>query len=124
MLGLIAAGSLGAGALVGGPGAPRPHRRPGRGPARQPGALGVAAAYGYPARCLSIDFAPGDLLYARADFDHRTTCGRFAGYPTAIFHRVDGAWRPVLEALGYACPVPALPVRVQTELAVCPAPGR
>lgn len=124
MLGFIAAASLAAGAISGRHGGPPVRPRPADLRARQPGALGVAAAYGYPARCLSIDFAPRDVAYARADFDHRTPCGRFAGYPTAIFHRVNGVWRPVLEALGYVCPVHALPGSVQTALGVCPPTGR
>lgn len=87
--------------------------------ARERGPAGVAAAYGYPLRCLSITILATDQAYARADFNHLRPCGRFTGYSTAIFHRVMGAWRPVLDAAGYVCPVASLPVDVQTELGVC-----
>ena len=88
--------------------------------ARNPGATGVAAAYGYPARCLSVTFAPADRAYARADYNHGSPCGRFDGNVTAIFHRVDsGSWRPVLIATIYSCPVARLSNVVQTELGVC-----
>ncbi len=93
-----------------------------RGWARESGPAGVAAAYGYPLRCLSITILIGQR-YARADFNHMSPCGRFTGYSTAIFRRVMGAWRPVLRAVGYVCPVASLPVDVQTELGVCPQPS-
>lgn len=104
----------------------RPQRaRPQRANAltRERGAPGVAAAYGFPARCLSVTISRHDPTYARADFDHGSLCGEYAGYPTAIFHRIDGAWRPALEAIGYGCPVASLPRSVQSELAVCPRSG-
>lgn len=91
--------------------------------ARESGPAGVAAAYGYPLRCLSITIIGARQRYARADFDHKSPCGRFTGYSTAIFIRVLGAWRPVLEAVGYVCPVTSLPVDMQTELGVCPPPS-
>ena len=84
------------------------------------GPLGVAAAYGYPLRCLTITIAGSDPTYARADFDRTTPCGRYDGYATAIFHRVERRWRPVLNALSYTCPVASLPGPVQAELGVCP----
>ena len=90
--------------------------------ARERGPAGVAAACGYPLRCLSITILATDQTYARADFNHLRPCGRFTGYSTAIFHRVMGAWRPVLDAAGYVCPVGSLPVNVQTELGVCRQP--
>jgi hypothetical protein len=92
--------------------------------ARESGPAGVAAAYGYPLRCLSITILGTGQRYARADFNHMSPCGRFTGYSTAIFLRVMGAWRPVLEAIGYVCPVTTLPVDMQTELGVCPQPSR
>lgn len=88
--------------------------------ARERGPAGVAAAYGYPLRCLSITILGPGRRYARADFDHMSPCGRFAGYSTAIFLRVMGVWRPVLEAVDYTCPVASLPVDVQAELSACP----
>ena len=90
---------------------------------RDSGPAGVAAAYGYPLRCLSITIPARDRAYARADFDRTAPCGRYEGYPTAIFHRVGGAWRPVLDAVSYSCPVASLPRSVQAELAVCPVPS-
>ncbi len=88
--------------------------------ARERGAPGVAAAYGHPLRCLSITIAPRDPAYARADFNDAAPCGRFGGYPTAIFHRVNGIWRPALYTLHFSCPAPYLPPAIQAELAVCP----
>lgn len=84
-----------------------------------PGAAGVAAAYGYPLRCLSVTIPGADPTFARADFNHGSPCGRYDGYVTAIFHRVDGAWQRVLDANGYACPVPSIPAAVQSALDVC-----
>lgn len=88
--------------------------------AREKAPLGVAAAYGYPLRCLTVTILASDRAYARADFNHLSPCGGFTGYPTAIFHYVSGAWRTVLKAIGYLCPVDALPASVQAELGVCP----
>ena len=98
-------------------------RHLGRPLTREPGPEGVAAAYGFPLRCLSITIVGTGQRYARAAFRRISPCGRFVGYSTAIFLRVMGAWRPVLEAVGYACPVASLPVDVQTGLGVCPLPG-
>lgn len=88
------------------------------------GATGVAAAYGYPTRCLRVTIASSDHAFARADFDHGSACGRYTGDPTAIFHVVDGAWRPVLEAVTYPCPAVGIPSAVQRELEVCPSLAR
>jgi hypothetical protein len=88
--------------------------------ARQSGAAGVAAAYGYPPRCLSVTIAAADPAYARADYNRVSACGRYDGTVTAIFHRVDGEWRAVLDATGYSCPIPSLPRAVLSELDVCP----
>jgi hypothetical protein len=88
--------------------------------ARDPGPAGVAAAYGYPLRCLSVTISTRDPAYARADFDRGTQCGRFHLYVTAIFRRVDGRWQRALISVGYSCPVASLPRAVQTQLAVCP----
>jgi hypothetical protein len=88
--------------------------------AREPGATGVAAAYGYPSRCVSVTISAIDRVFARADFDHASQCGRYTGYSTAIFHRVNQGWEPVLEAVSYPCPVARIPPAVQKELGVCP----
>lgn len=89
--------------------------------ARRPGSAGVAAAYGYPSRCLIVTIPAADPTYARADFDRRAPCGRYDGDVTAIFHRAGRAWRPVLVTTEYRCPVAPLPVTVQTALDVCPS---
>ena len=86
---------------------------------RERGPEGVAAAYGHPLRCLSITILATNRTYARADFNHLIGCGRYTWYPTAIFHYASGRWRPVLDAISYACPVASMPRRVQTELGVC-----
>jgi hypothetical protein len=88
--------------------------------AREAGAAGVAGAYGHGLRCLSITIAPDDPAYARADFNRAVPCGRYAGYATAIFHRVRGVWLPVLDSLNYSCPVAGLPRALGAELDVCP----
>lgn len=93
-----------------GPSAPRAH---------EGGASGVAAAYGYPTRCLSVTISSIDPAFARADFNHGSLCGRFAGDPTAVFHMVDREWRPVLKAVSYSCPAAGIPRAVQSELGVC-----
>jgi hypothetical protein len=91
--------------------------------ASEKGPAGVAAAYGFPLRCLAVTILPTNPTYARADFNHRSPCGHYAGYPTAIFRYTAGMWHPVLDALGYRCPVRALPVEVQTRLGVCLQPS-
>jgi hypothetical protein len=83
-------------------------------------AAAIAAAYRYPSRGLIITIATANPSYARADVTHRSGCGRYCGYDSAIFHRVGGSWRIVLDTTSYSCPVAALPARVQAELAVCP----
>jgi hypothetical protein len=88
--------------------------------AREVGAAGVAAAYGYPLRCLSVTFDRRDAAYARADFNHAAPCGRYDGSATAIFHRVGGSWRMAVDALAYSCPVARIPRAVQPKLGVCP----
>lgn len=88
------------------------------------GPTGVAAAYGYPTRCLSVTIASSDHAFARADFNHASPCGQYAGYPTAIFHVVRGGWRPVLEAVSYPCPATGIPPAVQRELSICPETAR
>ena len=98
-------------------------RSPAGGATRQRGAAGVAAAYGYPLRCLSVTILAQDRAYARADFDHLSRCGQYTWYPTAIFHYAAGKWRIVLDAINYACPVAPLPRPVQSELGVCDLSG-
>jgi hypothetical protein len=97
------------------------HRPPRAKPdgARAGGPAGVAAAYGYPLKCLSVAIATLDPRFARADFDKSVPCGRFTGYATAIFRRTGGMWVAVIEAINYACPVRTLPAQVEEELGVC-----
>ena len=103
-------------------GSARSHRlAPG---ADEGGPTGVAAAYGYPTRCLTVTIASTDHAFARADFNHASPCGQYAGYPTAIFHVLHGGWRPVLEAVSYPCPATGIPPAVQKELSVCPGTAR
>jgi hypothetical protein len=83
------------------------------------GPAGVAAAYGYPPGCVSVTIPSIHDLYARADFNHATRCGRYTGDPTAIFRYLAGSWQPVLDAVEYQCPVSELPRAVQTTLGVC-----
>jgi hypothetical protein len=88
-------------------------------PGNQPGAATVAAAYGYPARCLSITISTVDPAFARAEFDRANRCRRYDGYTTAIFRRVNRLWRPVLDAVLYRCLVASIPPPVQAQLGVC-----
>lgn len=83
---------------------------------RAAGPAGVAAAYGYPERCLSVTIL---AAYARADFDHDRACGRYSGDTVAILHRLDGAWHLILDASAYSCPLTAIPLAVQGALGVC-----
>jgi hypothetical protein len=85
----------------------------------KPGAAGVAAAYGYPRVCLTVTIPAQNRDYARADFSRTSHCGRYTWAPTAIFHRVAGAWYRVLDAVQYRCPIDSLPMSVQVELGVC-----
>jgi hypothetical protein len=50
------------------------------GGARQRGPA-LAAAYGYPLRCVSVAIALHDPRFARPDFDRTLPCGRYRGYP-------------------------------------------
>jgi hypothetical protein len=86
-----------------------------------PGPAGVAAAYRYPANCLSVAFAPADRSYARAQLDRASPCWRYGVWVTAVFHREDGVWHQVLNAHSYSCPVPSLPGLVARQLGVCTA---
>jgi hypothetical protein len=88
-------------------------------PAHASGPAGIAAAYGYPLRCLSVTTSSSNTAYARVDFDRRSACGRYDWSVVAIFHRAGGLWRPVLETGNYRCPVASLPAAVQRQLSVC-----
>jgi hypothetical protein len=55
--------------------------------ARELGAARVAAAYGYPLRCLSVAVALHDPRFLRPDFDRTLWCVRYGAHPTAILRR-------------------------------------
>jgi hypothetical protein len=58
---------------------------------------GVAAAFGYPSRCLNVTISASAPTYAQAEIVRRPTCPLYRGYIDATFHRVDGRWRLVLD---------------------------
>jgi hypothetical protein len=60
-------------------------------------AIAAAFGYPYPLRCLTITISASNPDYARADADRTNGCGRYHGYLDASFHRVDGAWRLVID---------------------------
>jgi hypothetical protein len=89
-------------------------------PARESGLAGIAAVYGDPFGCLRVTIAPGDPSYARVVYNRVGVCGRNNGTITAIYHRADGEWLPVLDAKAYACPGRVRSQGVASELDVCP----
>jgi hypothetical protein len=88
--------------------------------AREGGAAGIAAAYGYPQGCLRVRISTANPGFARADFAQQQSCGYDIGFPIAVFHRISGEWHPVLYAAGYRCPVASIPPAVQRQLSLCP----
>lgn len=60
-------------------------------------AIAGALGYPYPLRCLTITISATNPDFARADVDRTNWCGRYHGYTNASLHRVDGAWRLVLD---------------------------
>ena len=56
----------------------------------------VAAAYGYPHRCLSIVISAANPDYASARVNREGACASYRGYVNASFHRVHGVWRLIL----------------------------
>ena len=103
--------------------------------ARERGPAGVAAAYGYPLRCLSITILATDQAYTRADFNHLRPCGASPDTRRQSLPR-HGRVAPGALWADYVCPVASLPFNVQQDSAcVCtrasqlhalsePAPGR
>ena len=87
---------------------------------REAGPAGVAAAYGYPPGCLRVRISAANSAFARADFDRPRSCAYDVAFPTALFHRFDGEWHPVLYTVSYSCPVPSIPALVQSQLSLCP----
>jgi hypothetical protein len=66
----------------------------------EPGAAGVAAAYGYPLGCLRVRISAANPAFARAEFDRRGSCGYVSGFASATFRRFNGEWHPVLYSIG------------------------
>lgn len=66
-------------------------------PPGQVAAIAGQLGYPYPLRCLAITISPSDPDYARADVERTDACARYHGYVNASLHRVDGAWRLVLD---------------------------
>lgn len=66
-------------------------------PAPPPRAAAIAAAFGYPTRCLTIAVSVVDPDYARAAINHANGCERYHGYVNASLHRVHGDWRLILD---------------------------
>jgi hypothetical protein len=54
----------------------------------------VAAAFGYPLRCLKVTIA-GRFAHARVN--RASGCWRFRGYLDASFQLIDGRWRLILD---------------------------
>jgi hypothetical protein len=88
--------------------------------ARAAGEAGIASAYGYPLRCLSITRSADYPQYARADFDRLRACGRYDWTAVAILRQDHGTWQTVVRASNYICPLAGLPRPVQRALLVCP----
>jgi H+/Cl- antiporter ClcA len=88
------------------------------------GSAGVAAAFRYPLGCLAVTIERRAPTYATATLDRKSPCWRYGVYITAIFHRVHGEWRLVLEARSNRCPPRSLPAAVRAQLAVCARPSR
>lgn len=65
--------------------------------ARAAGPAGVAAAYGYPLRRLSITISASNPAYARAHVDRTSACAQHHGYVNASFHWIGGTWSLVLD---------------------------
>jgi hypothetical protein len=87
--------------------------------ASAPGPVGVAAAYRYPRACLSVTIAAADPAYAAVRLNRVSPCWRYGVYVTAIFHRVAGVWRMVLDTTGAGCPMTSIPETVRAQLGLC-----
>lgn len=61
------------------------------------GPAAIAAAFGYPQRCLAITISATNPDYANAHLEREHGCGNYHGYVNASLHRVDGVWRLVLD---------------------------
>jgi hypothetical protein len=87
--------------------------------ASTPGPVGVAAAYRYPRACLSVTTAEVDPAYAAVRLNRASPCWRYGVYVTAIFQRVAGVWRMVLDTTGAGCPMTSVPPSVLAQLGLC-----
>jgi hypothetical protein len=63
----------------------------------QPAGAAVAAAFGYPERCLRIAVSAADPDFAIVHVERDRACGNYRGYVNASFHRVDGTWRLIFD---------------------------
>lgn len=88
------------------------------------GPAGVAAAFRYPLGCLAVTIERTTPAYPTATLDRKSPCWRYGVYVTAVFHRLHGEWRLVLEARSSRCPPRSLPAAVRAQLAVCTRPNR
>jgi hypothetical protein len=93
LLAIAALGAAAAGALVGARGSNGDRASP----TNHADVAGVAAAYGYPPRCLTVAISANDPAHATAHVDRGRGCGRYHGYLNASFHRIDGSWRLLLD---------------------------
>lgn len=117
-IGLFAAAVVGVAAnQVTGTAAPPLHAQPSQ--ASTPGPVGVAAAYRYPRDCLDVTMDAADPAYAVVRLNRVSPCWRYGVYATAIFHRVAGVWRMVLNATGAGCPMTSIPAAVRIQLGLC-----
>jgi hypothetical protein len=57
----------------------------------------VAAAFGYPERCLRIAVSAADPDFASVHVERAGACWNYRGYVNASFHRVEGAWRLIFD---------------------------
>jgi hypothetical protein len=117
-IGLFAAAVVGVAAnQVTGTAAPPVRAQPS--PASTPGPVGVAAAYQYPRDCLDVTMDAADPAYAAVRLNRVSPCWRYGVYATAIFHRVAGVWRMVLNVAAAGCPMTSIPATVRMQLGLC-----
>jgi hypothetical protein len=100
--------------------APRPEAQAlAQAQASTPGPVGVAAAYRYPRNCLDVTIDAANPAFAAVRLNRVSPCWRYGVYVTAIFHRVAGVWRMVLDATGTGCPMRSVPAPVRAQLGMC-----
>ena len=84
----------------------------------------ILHAFGDPAAangCLTVRLASASPKYATVRLRQLRSCRMWAFNGVNILERVKPAhWRVVFEGSAFRCPLPAVPRRVQRDLAVCP----